>query len=61
MVELLFDVTPELDFFLTHRLVNSLLNLFLMPLLIDLLRTWAISPWGRVGVVPPSNFVMPFM
>ena len=48
-------------FFLAHRLVNRLLNLFLMPLLIDLLRTRAISPWGRVGEVPPPHLVMPFM
>ena len=44
-----------------HRLVNRLLNLFLMPLLIDLLRTRAISPWRRIGEVPPPHLVMPFM
>ena len=52
---------PRIGFFLAHRLVNRLLNLFLMPLLIDLLRTRAISPWGRVGEVPPPHLVMPFM
>ena len=52
---------PHWFFFLAHRLVNRLLNLFLMPLLIDLLRTRAISPWGRVGEVPPPHLVMPFM
>ena len=52
---------PHRIFFLAHRLVNCLLNLFLMPLLIDLLRTRAISPWGRVGEVPPPHLVMPFM
>ena len=35
---------PRTGFFLAHSLVNRLLNLFLMPLLIDLLRTRAISP-----------------
>ena len=39
-------------FFGTHRLVNRLLNIFLMPFLIDLLRTRAISSWGRVVEVP---------
>ena len=34
---------PRIGVFLAHRLVNRLLNLFLMPLLIDLLRTRAIS------------------
>ena len=48
-------------FFVTHRLITRLLNLFLMPFLIDLLRTRAISPWGRVVEVPPSHLVMPFM
>ena len=52
---------PRIGFFLAHRLVNRLLNLFLMPLLIDLLRTRAISPWGRVSEVPPPHLVMPFM
>ena len=40
---------------------NRLLNLFLIPLLIDLFRTGAISPWERVGEVPPPHLVMPFM
>ena len=52
---------PRIGFFPAHRLVNRLLNLFLMPLLIDLLRTRALSPWGRVGEVPPPHLVIPFM
>ena len=52
---------PRIGFFLAHRLVNRLLNLFLMPLLIDLLRTRAISPCGRVGEVPPPHLVMLFI
>ena len=53
---------PRIGFFFrTHRLVNRLLNLFLMPLLIDLLRTRAVSPWERVGEVPPPHLVIPFM
>ena len=51
----------RLGVFLTHRLVNRLFNLFLMPLLIDLLRTLAISPWGRVGEVPAPHLVILFM
>ena len=51
----------RLFFFVTHRLVNRLLNLFLMPFLIDLLRTRATSRRGRVVEVPPSRLVMPFM
>ena len=56
-----FGVTLASDFFLRHRLVNCLLNLFLIPWLIDLLRIGAIYPWGRVGEVPPPHLVMPFM
>ena len=45
-----------------HRIFSNassckpLLNIFLIPLLIDLLRTGAISPWGRVDEVPPPHF-----
>ena len=57
------SVLPSHCFFflVTHRLVNRLLNLFLMQFLIDLVRTRAISPWGRVVEVPPSHLVMPFV
>ena len=49
---LFFVVFCFLFFLVTHRLVNRLLNLFLMPFLIDLLRTRVISPWGRVVKFP---------
>ena len=58
---LLCRLPPHRFFFGTHRLVNRLLNIFLMPFLIDLLRTRAISLWGRVVEVPLSHLVMPFM
>ena len=61
--EALFRCYPRTVFFflVTHCLVNRLLNLFLMQFLIDLVRTRAISPWGRVVEVPPSHLVMPFV
>ena len=55
------SVLPPHRIFFNASSFNRLLNIFLIPLLIDLLRTRAISSWGRVGEVPPPHLVMPFV
>ena len=55
------SVLPPHRIFFNASSFNRLLNLFLMPLLIDLLRIGAVSSWGRVGEVPPPYLVMPFV
>ena len=51
-----FGVTLASDFFLRHRLVNCLLNLFLISWLIWSLKDWGYLPVGKGWWSSPSSF-----